>query len=311
VARAAGDLLHEVRAIPLTGVEGRIDHMSMTPDGRLLFIAALGNNSIEIVDTGSGAIVHEINQIESPQGVLYLPDSQRLAVASGGDGNVRIYDGDLKLLGVIRNLPDADNVRYDARARLLYVGYGAGAIAVIDPRRLSKVADIPLDGHPESFRLESTHNRIFVNVPREAEVEVVDRAARKVIAKWPLTGARSNYPMALDEAHHRLLIGCRKPSKLLVLNTDNGTPVASLDCVADADDLFYDGASKRIFISGGGGAITVIGQKDPDDYRRLGDVKTAPGARTSYFAGEERLLYVAVPHRDAQRAEIRVYKEAE
>src|SRR5437773_268879 len=127
---AADELLKLVRTIPLEHVEGRIDHMSITPDGRHLFIAALGNDSVEIVDAEGGVLAGGIGKIKEPQGVRYIPESKKLAVASGGDGNVRIYDEALKLIGTVPDLDDADNVRYDPKAKLLYVGYGSGALAI-------------------------------------------------------------------------------------------------------------------------------------------------------------------------------------
>jgi DNA-binding beta-propeller fold protein YncE len=297
-----------VRTVPLDGVEDRIDHMSITPDGRHLFVAALGNSSVEVVDVQAGSRAGSIGGIKEPQGVFFVPESKKLAVASGGDSNLRVYDEALKLVGTVDDLEDADNVRYDAQAKLLYVGYGSGGLAVIDPEKAAQVADIKLDAHPESFRLETNGNRIFVNVPHSSEIEVVDRGTKQVVTKWPLTGAQSNFPMSLDEEHHRLFIGCRKPAKMLVLDDQSGKTIAETDCVGDTDDLFYDAARKRIYISGGAGSITVVQQTDADHYQVVGNIKTASGARTSFFSSDTGELYLAVPHRGAQRAEIRVFK---
>jgi hypothetical protein len=110
-------------------------------------------------------------------------------LASGGDGSVRIYDDAWKLVGTVGALEDADNVRYDAESSLLYVGYGQGALAVIYPDKVAKVAEIRLDGHPESFQLEVKGKRIFVNVPTAGEIEVIDRETRSLVDKWKLSGA--------------------------------------------------------------------------------------------------------------------------
>ena len=113
--------------------------------------------------------------------------------------------------------------------------------------------------------------------------------------------------MALDEADHRLFIGCRRPAKLVVLDTETGKTVAALDIVGDTDDLFYDTANKRIYVSGGQGRVTVISQTNADMYDVAGQVATAPGARTSFFVPETKMLYVAVLHRGEQKAELRVF----
>ena len=305
---AADELLKLVRTIPLEHVEGRIDHMSISPDDRHLFVAALGNNSVEIVDTEGGSVAGEIEKIREPQGVWYMPDSKKLAVASGGDASLGLYDSALALVGSVRDLDDADNVRYDAKAKLLYVGYGSGALAIIDPAKAAKLAEIKLDGHPESFQLDTSDGRIFVNVPSVGEIEIANRENKTVTGKWPMKDAAANFPMALDETNHRLFVGCRRPAKLLILDTETGKTIASVDCCGDTDDVFFDAAANRVYVTGGEGRITVVGRTDADHYQVLGNLVTAPGARTSYFAKDNRLLFVAVPHRGSQRAEIRVYQ---
>ena len=308
ISYAADELLKLVRTIPLEHVEGRIDHMSITPDGRHLFVAALGNNSVEVVDTEGGTLAGEIGKIKEPQGVCYIPESKKLAVASGGDGNLQIYDEALKRIGTVPDLDDADNVRYDAKAKLLYVGYGSGALAIVDPEKVAKVAEIKLDGHPESFQLESSGDRVFVNVPSAGQIAIIDREKKTVMGKWPVKDAAANFPMALDESSHRLFVGCRRPARLLVVDTETGKTITTLECCGDTDDVFFDASANRVYVTGGEGCITVIGRSDADHYSLLGKVMTAAGARTSFFAQEKRILFVAVPHRGGQRAEIRVYQ---
>jgi len=304
-------LLRQVQVIPLDGVEGRIDHFALDPKTQRLFIAALGNNTVEVIDLAAGKAIHHIKGLAAPQGIAFAPYSNRLAIANDKDGSVRLYDGvSLQPLAAIDLKDDADNVRYDPAARRFWVGYGDGALAAIDPVSAKQLADIKLDGHPESFQLQAKGPRIFVNVPKAGHVAVVDRDKAAVIARWPLKDARSNFPMALDEADHRLFIGCRQPPKLLVLDTDTGQGVSSLDIVGDTDDLFYDAAAMRIYVCGGAGHITVISQTDPNTYAVLGQVPTAAGARTSFFVPDSRTLYVSVPHRGEQRAELRAFKGA-
>src|SRR5206468_4745776 len=139
-------------------------------------------------------------------------------------------------------------------------------LAVVDAQNFHKIADVKLDAHPESFQLEQQGNRIFVNVTNAGHITVIDREKLTVIAKWPTKSASSNFPMTLDEKNHRLMIACRKPAKMLVFDTQSGNEVAAVDCVGDADDLFYDAAAKRIYITGGEGAIDAIAQTDPDHY---------------------------------------------
>jgi len=301
-------LLRQTATIDLPNVEGRFDHFSIDLEAKRLFAAALGNNSLEVIDIATNKRIQSIPNLKKPTGSAYIPQLNRLAIASGDDGMCRFFDGSpLKLVGEIKDLDDADNVRYDATNKKLYVGYAGGALAVIDPEKMQKLADIKLDAHPESFQLEKNGPRIFINIPDSREVAVVDRQKQTVIARWPLKDAQANFPMAIDEQHHHLFIGCRKPARLLVLDMDSGNVIASTPCVGDTDDLFYDPDRKRIYISGGEGAITIIQQNGPDQYQPVGNQSTAPGARTSFFSPEMKALYLVVPHRGQQQSQLRVY----
>lgn len=300
--------LRLVQTIPLPNVEGRIDHLDIDLKGQRLFVAALGNNTLEIIDLRAGKRVHSIGGLKEPQGVIYVPEFKEIFIASGADGTCKIFDGNsFKLIGSIKFSNDADNIRYDLIAKYTYVGYGDGALGIIDVTSNRHIGDIKLDGHPESFQLENSGVRIFVNVTTANHVAVVDREKRAVIVKWPLTDVQGNFPMALDETNHRLFIGSRKPAKLIVFDTESGKAVVSLDSTGDPDDIFYDDVHKRIYVSCGEGFINVFEQGDADHYKRIAKIPTAPSARTSIFVPELNRLYLAIPHHGHQRAEIRVY----
>ncbi len=312
-AARTSSALRQTGRIPLPGVEGRIDHMALDSEGGRLFVAALGNGTVEVVDTKSGRRIDEIGGLEEPQGVAYLPDAGRLLVTNGGGDSLKIYDGrSLRPVDEVRLGGDPDNVRYDPSTGLAYVGYGEGdgaAIGVVDVEKGEKVADIALSAHPESFQLEGKGGeRVFANVPGSGGVEVADRKKGAVVDSWPIREAGDNFPMALDEADQRLFVGTRSPARLLVLDTATGKTVASLDSPGDADDVFYDAKAKRIYVTGGDGTTGVFEQKDPDAYRLIGEVPTAEGARTSLFVPETGALYLAVPRSGGQEeAEVRAY----
>jgi YVTN family beta-propeller protein len=303
--------LHQAGKIQLPGVEGRIDHLAIDTKDRRLFVAALENNTIEVIDLRTNKRVGEIQGLQEPQGVVYVPETGRLIVTNGGGTSVGIYDGrTLRHIDEINLGEDPDNVRFDAAAGRAYVGYGNGAdsaLGVIDPKTDKKVVSIQLSGHPESFQLEKNGDRIFVNIPTSGAVAVVNRKKGAVIATWPIPGAADNFPMALDNSDHRLFVGTRSPTRLLVLDTETGKTVASLDSVGDADDIFYDGKTRRLYVSGGDGAVEVFQQKSPNDYKPIGEATTAEGARTSLFEPASHMLYVAVPNYEVRRAQVRVF----
>jgi len=306
---SAQEPLAFVRAIELPHVDGRIDHLAFDPAADRLYVAALGNNTVEVVDTKALTHLTSLPGFREPQGIAVATDVRTVAVANGqGDGVRMLSADDYRAVATIRLGDDSDNVRYDASAKRLYVGFGSGALAAISPADSKVAGEVKLAGHPESFQLERSGSRVFVNVPSAGHVAVVDRASMKVAATWPVTTARSNYPMALDEAGHRLFIGCRRPAKVLVLDTTTGKEIASTDSVGDTDDLFYDAARHRLYVSGGEGFVDVIQDQGGNRFARLAHMATASGARTSLYVADRNRLYVAVPHRGSQRAEIRVYE---
>jgi DNA-binding beta-propeller fold protein YncE len=296
------------KSIGLPGVEGRIDHMAMDVPGSRLFVAALGNNTVEVLDLTSGERVHSIQGLKEPQGVLYVPDVQRLIVANGGDGSCQVFEGkSFELIKTIKFGNDADNLRYDSKTKQVYVGFGDGSIAAFDAATLKVAWKVALGGHPESFQVEQTGSHVFANVPTRGEVVVIDKEKKKAVTSWPLHDLKSNYPMALDSANHRLFVGCRNPAKLAVFDTNSGKLITAMQIPGDIDDLFYDSKHKRLYGSCGEGYLTVFDQVDPDSYTHTTDMPTARGARTSIFASEKGEIFLAVPHRGSQQAEIRVY----
>jgi DNA-binding beta-propeller fold protein YncE len=291
---AGGPPLILERTIPLENVSGRIDHMAIDRVGRRLFVAELGNDSVDVVDLQTGKILHRITGLNEPQGVAYLADQDVIVVANRGDGSVRFFHaGDLSSLGTIALGNDADNVRIDPSSGHVFVGYGNGGLAIIDPVTRSVLADIRLAGHPESFQLDPKTDRVFANVPDAGQIAVVDPKSHEQVGAWTTPGLAANFPMALDSTGGRLAIVFRNPAKLALLDAATGAVTATLDTCGDADDVFFDGKRDRIYVSCGNGAIDVV-QLSSAGFRPAGRVATASGARTSLFVPELDRLLVAV-----------------
>jgi DNA-binding beta-propeller fold protein YncE len=299
-------------SIPLPNVQGRIDHMSLDPKGRL-FVSALGNNTEEVVDLAAGTRSRSIGGIPRPQGVVYCAEVNKLFVGSD-EGKLYIYDAStLDLIRSIEYGDDVDNLRYDAATKQVYVGYGSGetgAIGVVDAttnQRLPK--EFKLGAHPESFQLESTGPNIYVNVPDLKQIAVINRNTG-AISRWRIA-FDSNFPMALDESSHRLFVATRSPARLLVFDTTSGHMISALPCVQGSDDLFFDAARKRIYITGGEGYINVFEQDNGEHYHLAAKIPSGLGARTAGYFGKGRkgfdLFYVAVPARATSAAEVLIY----
>jgi hypothetical protein len=307
-AAKAEEFLKLVGTVSLPGVNGRFDHFAIDVEGQRLFVAALGNNTVEVINVSEKKQT-TIRGLRKSTGVVYIAQKKQIGVAAGDDGVLKVFSGDdYKLIATVSGLDDADNVRFDQEKNIVYVGYGDGALAVIDANTWKKIGDIKLSGHPESFQLERGGPEIYVNVPTSKHVAVIDREKR-VMSKTFSTGKfQSNFPMALDEANHRLFVGCRQPARLLVLDTESGKPISDSELSGDTDDLFYDAKRHWLYVSCGEGFIDVLEAPSGGPLKRLQKLPTRPGARTSFYSRDLDRFFLAVPNRGNEPAEIRIYQ---
>lgn len=294
--------------IALGDVRGRIDHMAIDLARNRLFVAELGNDTVGVVDLNSRQVIHRIRELSEPQGVGYEPSADMLYVANGGDGSVRVYQaGDLKEAYRIALSSDADNVRVDPSANRVLVGFGSGAIAVIDAVKKSRLAAFAVPSHPESFQLDRKTNRIFVNVPKSRALVVLDGATGRQTAMWPMTNAGGNFAMAFDDDAQQVLVAFRAPARLAAFSAVDGRNIANVDLCGDADDVFVDAKRRRAYVSCGQGFIDAFDLQDPR-LRRSARIPTVPGARTSYFEPSTDRLLVAVRATSSEPAAIWVFR---
>lgn len=298
--------------IPVPGVAGRLDHFSADAKRRRLFVSALGNNTLEVLDVFAGRVIHSIKGLAQPQGPLYVPGVDKLYVANAEDGKVRVYDGATYTLHKTIDFgKDPDNMRYDEASKTVFVGFGEddGGIAMIDPKTDERTGQVyKTEGHPESFQVEASGGHIYVNVPDAGNVvESIDRKTG-VVTKWPLNGLRSNYAMALNEEDHRLFTITRKTPMMVVLNTETGNEVTRLRAAGECDDVFFDASRKRIYVIGAEGFISVFQQNDPDHYELVANVPSGIGIRTGYFFTKRDRFYVAVPAKGSEPAQVWTYE---
>jgi len=307
-AQPSGPLLLETK-IALGNVAGRIDHMAIDPERHRLFVAELGNDSVGVVDLNAGKVVHRIFGLKEPQGLAYIRMNDSLYVANGGDGSVRVFRGpEYSPAGRIDLGTDADNIRVDLPANRILVGFGSGAIAVIDLRENAKGKTFALKAHPESFQLDATSGQVFVNVPNARSITVLDANTGKETHTWPLRHG-GNFPMALDPERKRVLVAFRNSPKLAVFDWEVGGLASEVDICGDADDLFVDQKLNRVYVTCGGGFIDVL-KVDDAKYTRVARVPTVTGARTGLFVSEMDRLLLGVRSGFKEPAAIWVYRTA-
>ena len=281
------------KTIPLKGVSGRIDHLAVDLPRKRLFVAELGNDTVDVIDLNSGQAIHRIGGLKEPQGVAYARQTDLVAVANAGDGSVRLFRADdFAPAGSVALGDDTDNIRVDPRSGQLIVGYGRGGLAIVDPKSRSVIADVKLAAHPEGFQLDPGSRRIFVNVPDARQIAVVDLEARKQIAAWKVPDARANFPMAVDGTAGRLATVFRSPARLVLLDAATGAIAGSLPTCGDSDDVFLDARRHRIYVTCGEGFVDAF-QAAPADLRAVSRIRTSWGARTSLFVPELDRLFVA------------------
>jgi DNA-binding beta-propeller fold protein YncE len=302
--RAAALVLE--RTIPLADVKGRIDHLAVDPVHGRLFVAALGAGAVEAVDLSAGRVAGRITGLAEPQGLALVTERQELVVATGGDGSVRFYGAaDLVLHGQVALGEDADNVRFDPAAKKVVVGYGSGALAVIDPATRAVVSRTLLPAHPEGFQLDG--GRAYVNLPDAGAVGVADLTAGKLVATWPNRGRRLNFPLAVDRAAGEVGVVYRLPARLVTFDPATGAERQALATCGDADDLFFDAKRRRAYVACGSGHVDVF-ERNGAKLERRDRVATSRGARTALFSPDLDRLFVAARAQGGRPAAILVFR---
>ncbi len=311
--------LRLVQTIPMPGVHGRIDHMDVDVKGHRLFVAGLENGSLEVVDLKGGKSLRSIPGFKKPQGIAFVGTLNKVFVASGDDGKLRIFRADsLDLLQTIDLDVGPNRVLYDREKSLLYVGYGGkdagkeyGVVAVIDPKSDKVIAEIKVNAHPAELLLDKSGKRLFCFVSISSKIDVIDTEKRTVIATWPVSSERPG-DAAFDPATNRLLIGTRKPPQMIAMDADTGKEVSGLPTVDGMDGVYFDARHKRVYVSGGRdaevGFVYIYRQKDADHYEQVGKVPTRQGAGTSLWVPEFNRLYVGAPAHDSEPADVLVFE---
>jgi DNA-binding beta-propeller fold protein YncE len=310
--------LRLVQTIPLPNVKGRLDHMDVDVKGKRLFVAGLENGTFEVVDIDAGKWVGSIPGFKKAQGALFVPELNRLFLASGDDGMLRVFRGDtLELLDSIHLEPGPNRVVYEPKSKLVYVGYGGkdagkdyGEVGIIDAQKDKVVGGVKVVAHPSELLLDKAGKTLFVFVSLANTLQVIDTHKREVLSTWPVTSQRPG-DAAFDESTSRLIIGTRTPAEMVVMDSKSGKEVAHVPTPEAMDGVYFDAARKRVYVSGGRdlpvGFVYVYQQKDADHYETISKIRTRGGACTSFWSPELNRYYVAAPNNDGQEAAILVY----
>ncbi|MDB5699134.1 MAG: hypothetical protein JWN69_1938 [Alphaproteobacteria bacterium] len=289
------------RKIALPNVAGRIDHLAIDLRDKLLFVAEYGNGTVDAVDLAAGRVAGRIAHLAEPQGVAVLSDGQ--LVVACGDGSVHFYTAaNQQEITMLKLGDDADNVRIDERNGHVLVGYGSGALAVIDPATHRLLSTLKLAGHPEGFQLIGS--KVVINIPDRGAIVAANLDADKVSASWPTGVRRMNFPLATDPSGRWFALAYRLPAALQIRDAVKGAVISTRAACGDADDLFIDGDRFLLVCGAGHVDLSSITNSNAEPVR----VTTGAGARTGLFVPELQMLFVAAPARGGAPAALWVLR---
>jgi DNA-binding beta-propeller fold protein YncE len=290
-----------IATTPLPGFTGDFDHFALDLKGKRLFLTAEDHKTVEVFDL-EGKRIHSITGFGQPHAAVVLSDGN-IIVTDGDDfGRVALVNGkDYKVMNTIKLPNGVDGAAFNPVNQYYYVESGSDdagvkthVINIIDTRTFKLVGEITLPGnHSEAMAIDHAGKTMYINLTGENQVGVVDLDARKLIAKWPVPDAQGAVALVLDEPNHRVSIATRKPAKFLVYDTQTGKVVTTLPTAEMNDDMWFDAARKRFYVTGTE-TTAVMEQRDTDHYSRLTDVPTGFRAKTSIYVPELNRLYIAV-----------------
>lgn len=297
-------------------VKGRMDHLAIDIPGHRLFVVAEQAHEVLVFNLNTGECIHEI-PVPHPHAVLVRDDLNRIYITDEGKGALDVFNGKTyKLENSVALKVDADSIGYDPITQDLYIVNGGDnahesftMLSVVNTTTERKLADIKIDGNTlEAMALQKPGDRLFLNNPAKNTVDVINRKTNKMVAAWPVTLGKDNSTMAIDNATHRLFVGCRS-GQVVVFNTQTGKQLQALPIGRGSDDMMFNPASKRIYVVAGiAGQVDVYREVTPSHYQLLGKVSTAPGAKTGLLAAKVGRVYVSVPARESSTGAVYVYQ---
>ena len=324
--------LRLVQTIPLSGVGGRLDHMAVDLEKKRLFVAAVANGTLEVLDLDAGKVINSIPGIKDAQDAIFLGGQFNKLYVSSLDGTLRIFQGEsFRLIQALKIEPDPNRLLYDPATDLIYFGYGGqnagfdayGRVGVMQAKRgapsdqfvADMIAPTYRPGHLAEMAMEDD-GKLLICDSRADLIFQFDTRKRELLKSWPAHGDGAG-DMSLDRARHRLFVGTRIPAEMTVYDSLSGKEIASLPGPETMDGVYYDADLKRIYMSGGRwygtpdaspGWVYVYQQKDADHYQLVSKVKTKPGSGTSLFVPQLKRLYVASQAIGDQEASILAFE---
>lgn len=293
------DVLKLIHTTPLPDFEGDFDHFAVDLKGNQLFVSAERHHSVEIFDL-QGNHIGSITEVSTPHTLVFDKVKNNLIVADRGDNAIKFFGGqNHQLIKRVEVAADPDAGTYDPEKRIFYVGNGGkpanlpysyiSLISVDDMNESGKI-QVPAV-NLEAMAINRDANLLYVNMRDKALIGVVDLATRSLQKTWTIPDLKLNTPLEYDAKYHRIFIAGRKPGKFYVIDSNSGSVVATMDCVDVADDMTFDAAHRRIYVTGYGG-ISIYEQKNADQYEMISQLDTKHGKTSVYVPSLDRFFII-------------------
>lgn len=275
------------------GGEGGWDYLSVDAASHRLYVSHA--TKVVVIDTRTNAIVGEITDTPGVHGIALAPEMGRGFVSNGRENNISVVElATLKTLAKVATQQNPDAILFASSSQEVYAFNGRSQSAsVISAKTDQVVATIPLGGKPEFAQEDAPTGRVFVNVEDKNEVAVLDLKTHAVTARWPIAPGKEASGMAIDLAHHRLILGCGN-AKMTILDSGDGHVVTTIPAGEGIDAAAFDPGTQLAFVSNGqDGTVTVVHEDSPEKFSVVQTLATERGARTMTVDPVSHKLYLA------------------
>lgn len=250
---------------------------------------------VTVYDVRAGRTVKSIEQSQKANGAVLVPEFDR-GYTANGDGSTTIFQlSTLKTLGRVKLGDSADAAYYDPSSKLVIFTRGDDhLLTFMDARTGRRTGDLKMDADELEGVVADGAGAIFVSERDKTKMAKVDPKARTLLSEWDIgSGCTLPTGVGIDQAQHRLFIGCKGERPMLaVMDATNGKVVATAPIGRGNDGVVYDAAGKRVFTSNGvDGNIVIYDQLGPDSYRLNQAITTRPIARTMAYDPNTQDVY--------------------
>jgi DNA-binding beta-propeller fold protein YncE len=322
-APAAAPPVTLLKTTYLPEIVGDFDHFAVDMKRNHLFVSAEVHHSVEMFDLKTGDHLQSIGALKTPHSLAFDVPKDELLIADGGDSSLIILDAsDFHRIDRVQLIDGSatgkgdspDAAYYDTQTHLYYIGNGGisanqpdSTISIFSPAEGKIVDQIKVPGNNlESMVVDDGHHRLYVNVRDKKEIGVVDLKSKQVVATWTTPDMNRNTALTLDPVAGRLFVAGRNPGIFYVFDVNTGKVVSQMPCVNVNDDMTWDPAMRRLYISGSQG-LSIFQQNSPDKYTELLNLPTN-GGKTSTYVRAVNQLYVIHPKTDIDIAGLLIYR---